>query len=138
MIVCCAAGRVGAQSAAQAEALFRQGKEQMAAGKYAEACAAFEASQKAEAATSTLLNLANCREKNGELDPVQEGFHEKHALQCGFCTPGMIMTIRAFLNENPHPSEREVRLGLEGNLCRCTGYHNIVKAVLACAEGAPS
>ncbi len=71
---------------------------------------------------------------NGQLHPVQEAFRECHGLQCGFCTPGMIMQSVDLLRENPHPSEQEVRLGLEGNLCRCTGYHNIVKAVLAAAE----
>lgn len=64
-----------------------------------------------------------------ELHPVQEAFRECHGLQCGFCTPGMIMQSVALLEENPQPSEEEIRLGLEGNLCRCTGYHNIVKAV---------
>ena len=63
------------------------------------------------------------------LHPVQEAFRECHGLQCGFCTPGMIMQSVALLNENPNPSEDEIRQGLEGNLCRCTGYHNIVKAV---------
>ena len=65
-----------------------------------------------------------------ELDPVQEGFKDEHALQCGFCTPGMMLSARALLNENPNPSEDEVRFALSGNLCRCTGYQNIVKAVL--------
>ena len=67
--------------------------------------------------------------------PMQQAFHEQHALQCGFCTPGMVLAAVSFLKENPSPTEEEVRLGLEGNLCRCTGYHNIVKAVLA-ASGA--
>ncbi|MCH7733176.1 MAG: (2Fe-2S)-binding protein [Candidatus Marinimicrobia bacterium] len=66
---------------------------------------------------------------NGELHPLQEGFHEEHGLQCGFCTPGMIMTSVELLNQNPNPTEAEIRHGLEGNYCRCTGYHNIVKAV---------
>jgi carbon-monoxide dehydrogenase small subunit len=70
----------------------------------------------------------------GELHPMQRAFMENHGLQCGFCTPGMIMAATGLLDENPAPTEREVRLGLEGNLCRCTGYHNIVKAVLAAAE----
>ena len=61
--------------------------------------------------------------QNGQLHPVQEAFRECHGLQCGFCTPGMIMQAVDLLNENPHPSQQEVRLGLEGNLCRCTGYH---------------
>ena len=64
------------------------------------------------------------------LHPMQQAFHECHALQCGYCTPGMIMAAVSLLDEIPEPSEREVRIGLEGNLCRCTGYHNIVKAVL--------
>ena len=68
------------------------------------------------------------------LHRVQQAFHEQHALQCGFCTPGMVMAAVSLLEENPKPTEAEVRLGLEGNLCRCTGYHNIVKAVLAAAE----
>ena len=67
--------------------------------------------------------------KDGELSPLQQAFHECHALQCGFCTPGMIMQSTALLAENPHPSDEEIRDGLEGNLCRCTGYQNIVKAV---------
>jgi carbon-monoxide dehydrogenase small subunit len=70
---------------------------------------------------------------NGELHPMQQAFHENHALQCGYCTPGMIMQAVDLLRENPDPTEDEVREGLEGNLCRCTGYHNIVKAVLAVA-----
>jgi aerobic carbon-monoxide dehydrogenase small subunit len=67
--------------------------------------------------------------RDGELHPVQRAFSEEHALQCGFCTPGMIMASCALLADNPNPSEEEIRHGLEGNLCRCTGYHNIVKAV---------
>ena len=70
---------------------------------------------------------------DGELHPVQKAFHENHALQCGYCTAGMIMSAVDLLMDNPDPSEREVRDGLEGNLCRCTGYHNIVKAVRAAA-----
>ena len=73
--------------------------------------------------------------KDGALHPMQQAFHENHALQCGYCTPGMVMAAISLLDENPDPTEREVRLGLEGNLCRCTGYHNIVKAVLAAAGG---
>ena len=71
---------------------------------------------------------------SGELHPMQQAFHECHALQCGYCTPGMIMQALDLLNDNPNPSEEEIRDGLEGNLCRCTGYHNIVKAVAACAS----
>jgi aerobic carbon-monoxide dehydrogenase small subunit len=73
--------------------------------------------------------------KGEELHPMQQAFMESHALQCGFCTPGMVMASIGLLQENPHPSEAEVREGLEGNLCRCTGYHNIVKAVLSAAGG---
>jgi carbon-monoxide dehydrogenase small subunit len=76
--------------------------------------------------------------RDGELHPMQEAFRQNHGLQCGFCTPGMVMAAVGILNENAHPSEAEVREGLEGNLCRCTGYHNIVKSVLAAAEGAPA
>jgi aerobic carbon-monoxide dehydrogenase small subunit len=65
---------------------------------------------------------------NGELDPVQQGFHEMHALQCGFCTPGMMMTIRALLDENPNPTDAEIRTAISGGICRCTGYKNIVAA----------
>ena len=71
---------------------------------------------------------------NGDWHPVQKAFHQHHGLQCGFCTPGMMMAAVGYLDENPSPSEDEVRLALEGNLCRCTGYHNIVKAVLAAAD----
>ncbi len=67
--------------------------------------------------------------QDGELHPVQAAFHECHALQCGFCTPGMIMQSVDLLNNNPKPNEQEIREGIEGNLCRCTGYHNIVRAV---------
>ena len=74
-------------------------------------------------------------EQDGELDPVQQAFHEQHALQCGFCTPGMIMAARSLLRENPDPTDREAREGIEGNLCRCTGYQNIVNAILAAAKG---
>src|SRR3954469_22659300 len=71
---------------------------------------------------------------DGELHPVQRAFHENHALQCGFCTPGMIMQTIDLLNDNPDPSEDEAREGIEGNLCRCTGYQNIVKAIQAAAR----
>ena len=70
---------------------------------------------------------------NGEMHPMQKSFMENHGLQCGYCTPGMVMASVSLLAENPKPTELEVREGLEGNLCRCTGYHNIVKAVLAAA-----
>jgi aerobic carbon-monoxide dehydrogenase small subunit len=71
---------------------------------------------------------------NGELHPMQKAFQENHGLQCGYCTPGMVMASVSFLEENPHPTEEEVRIGLEGNLCRCTGYHNIVQSVLAASR----
>lgn len=71
---------------------------------------------------------------NGKLHAIQEGFHEKHGLQCGFCTPGMMMTSSALLERNPHPSEDEIRHAISGNLCRCTGYMNIVKAVQYAAD----
>jgi carbon-monoxide dehydrogenase small subunit len=72
------------------------------------------------------------------LHPIQQAFWEYHGLQCGFCTPGFLMTAVAFLRDNPHPTEREIREGLAGNLCRCTGYQNIVKAVAAAADMLPS
>jgi carbon-monoxide dehydrogenase small subunit len=71
---------------------------------------------------------------DGEMSTVQKAFREQHGLQCGFCTPGMVMAATSLLKENPHPTEQQVREGLEGNFCRCTGYHNIVRAVLAAAE----
>ena len=71
---------------------------------------------------------------DGELHPMQRAFHAEHGLQCGFCTPGMVMAAVSLLAENPKPTEEQVRSGLEGNLCRCTGYHNIVRAVLAASE----
>jgi carbon-monoxide dehydrogenase small subunit len=71
---------------------------------------------------------------DGRMHPVQQAFHAEHGLQCGFCTPGMVMAAVSLLAENPDPTEEQVRTGLEGNLCRCTGYHNIVRAVLAAAR----
>jgi aerobic carbon-monoxide dehydrogenase small subunit len=73
-------------------------------------------------------------EREGELDPVQQGFMEAHGLQCGFCTPGMIMTARALLDANPNPSDDEIREAISGQICRCTGYTNIVKAIRWAAE----
>jgi aerobic carbon-monoxide dehydrogenase small subunit len=78
---------------------------------------------------TTIEGLAS----DGDLHPLQRAFQENHALQCGYCTPGMIMAAASLLADNPNPSEHEIRHGLEGNLCRCTGYHNIVKAVQAAA-----
>jgi len=71
---------------------------------------------------------------DGQLHPIQEAFHRNHGLQCGFCTPGMIMAAASYLEENPTPTEEQVREALEGNLCRCTGYHNIVKSILDAAS----
>ena len=68
-------------------------------------------------------------QKDGQMHPIQEGFWEEHGLQCGFCTPGMILSAYQLLERNPNPSEAEIREGLQGNLCRCTGYHNIIKSV---------
>jgi carbon-monoxide dehydrogenase small subunit len=82
------------------------------------------------AEVKTIEGLAN----GDELHPMQAAFREHHGLQCGFCTPGMVMSAVDLLKENPKPTEHEVRAWLEGNLCRCTGYHNIVKAILACAD----
>ena len=77
--------------------------------------------------------------QGGEMHPMQKAFMENHGLQCGYCTPGMVMAATSLLKENPSPTEEEVRIGLEGNLCRCTGYHNIVKAVQhAAGQGATS
>ncbi|MGD9792789.1 MAG: (2Fe-2S)-binding protein [Acidimicrobiia bacterium] len=84
------------------------------------------------ASVTTIEGLAD-----GEhLHPMQEAFRQNHGLQCGFCTPGMVMAAIGILDENPNPTEHDVRMGLEGNLCRCTGYHNIVKSILAAAESA--
>jgi carbon-monoxide dehydrogenase small subunit len=80
------------------------------------------------------ITTVEALEVNGELDPIQQGFHEQHALQCGFCTPGMLMTTRALLNENPDPSEHEIRTAISGAICRCTGYQNIVAAVQWAAQ----
>ena len=70
---------------------------------------------------------------NGQMHPIQEAFHRNHGLQCGYCTPGMIMAAASYLQENPNPTDEQVRESLEGNLCRCTGYHNIVKSILDAA-----
>ena len=83
---------------------------------------------------TTIEGLAS----DGKLHPVQNAFWEKHGLQCGFCTPGMIITVVDLLNRNPHPTDEEIRHGLEGNLCRCTGYENIVEAVKHAAEAMPA
>jgi carbon-monoxide dehydrogenase small subunit len=78
---------------------------------------------------TTIEGLAD----NGTLHPIQQAFHEQHGLQCGYCTPGMVMAVVSLLADNPDPTEAEIRSGLEGNLCRCTGYQNIVEAVQSAA-----
>jgi aerobic-type carbon monoxide dehydrogenase small subunit (CoxS/CutS family) len=87
----------------------------------------------AQADETEVVTIEGLGGPDGTLHPVQEAFREHHALQCGYCTPGMVMAAVSLLAEEEHLDERGVREGLEGNLCRCTGYHNIVKAVLACA-----
>lgn len=96
----------------------------MVDGRTALSCTLLAASANGSSIT-TIEGIA----QNGDLHPVQEGFWERHGLQCGFCTPGMIMSSVGLLQENQNPTEEEIRHGIEGNLCRCTGYHNIVKAV---------
>jgi aerobic carbon-monoxide dehydrogenase small subunit len=88
------------------------------------------AAQADGAEVTTIEGLAS----DEELHPMQQAFHEYHALQCGYCTPGFVMAAVSLLKEQPNPSEEEIRVGLEGNLCRCTGYHNIVRAVEAAAR----
>jgi carbon-monoxide dehydrogenase small subunit len=95
----------------------------------ARACLAY-AVQMDEARITTIEAIA----QDGRLSPLQQALHECHGLQCGFCTPGIVMTFEAYLRENPSPSEAEVREALSGNLCRCTGYQNIVRAILLAAE----
>jgi aerobic carbon-monoxide dehydrogenase small subunit len=87
-----------------------------------------------EAEGAAVTTIEGMAAPDGTLSPLQAAFREHHGLQCGFCTPGMIMSAAALLKENPKPSETQVRHWLEGNLCRCTGYHNIVRAVMAAAE----
>ena len=84
-------------------------------------------------ADGTELTTIEGLSSNGDLHPLQQAFHAEHGLQCGFCTPGMVLAASSLLAQNPDPSEDEIRHALEGNLCRCTGYHNIVKSVLAAA-----
>ncbi|MFQ5408560.1 MAG: (2Fe-2S)-binding protein [Anaerolineales bacterium] len=98
-------------------------------GKPVKSCTIF-AVQANGAEVATVEGLA----QNGTLHPVQEGFHQMHGLQCGFCTPGMMMTSAALLEKNPNPTEDEIRWEISGNLCRCTGYVNIIKAVQYAAE----
>jgi aerobic carbon-monoxide dehydrogenase small subunit len=98
-------------------------------GESVKSCTMF-AAQADGASVTTIEGLAD----GDQLHPVQQAFHENHGLQCGFCTAGMVMAAVSLLEEVPNPTERDVRYGLEGNLCRCTGYHNIVKSVLAAAD----
>jgi len=86
-----------------------------------------------QAQGAEVLTIEGLAAANGDMHPMQVAFKECHGLQCGFCTPGMVMSATALLKENPHPSEEQIRAGLDGNMCRCTGYQNIVKAVQTCA-----
>ena len=101
-------------------------------GKAVKSCTMFAL----EAEGSEVATIEGMANPDGSLNVVQQAFQDHHALQCGFCTPGMVMTVAALLDENPDPSEAEIRDHLEGNICRCTGYHNIVKAVQAAAANA--
>ena len=96
-------------------------------GRAVKACTMFAA----EAEGAEVKTIEGMAEPDGTLHPIQQAFQDHHGLQCGFCTPGMVMSAAALLAENPTPSEAEIRDYLEGNICRCTGYHNIVKAILA-------
>jgi len=98
-------------------------------GRSAKSCTVF--SVQADGAEITTIEGLR---RDGELHPLQQGFWDEHGLQCGYCTPGMIMSALGLIQENPSPTETEIREGLRGNLCRCTGYQNIVKAVLAAAK----
>jgi len=105
------------------------------------ACTVLVDGQAVKSCTQLALQADGCKvttiegmAKDGELHPLQQGFWEEHGLQCGYCTPGMIMASAGLLASNPKPSESEIRKGLKGNLCRCTGYHNIIKAVQYAAE----
>ena len=98
-------------------------------GKAVKACSMFAA----EAEGTEVTTIEGMAAEDGTMTPVQQAFQEFHGLQCGFCTPGMVMSAEALLRDNPSPTEAEVREYLKGNICRCTGYHNIVKAILAAA-----
>jgi carbon-monoxide dehydrogenase small subunit len=104
-------------------------------GNAVKACTMF-AVQADGASVLTIEGLAALSNSNRKLHGIQEAFWNEHGLQCGFCTPGMIMTVKQILDRNPHPTDEEIRHGLEGNLCRCTGYQNIVGAVKAAAAKA--
>ena len=88
-----------------------------------------------QAQGAEVVTIEGLAAPNGDMHPMQAAFKECHGLQCGFCTPGMVMSATALLKENPRPSEEQIRSGLDGNICRCTGYQNIVKAVQTCAAG---
>jgi carbon-monoxide dehydrogenase small subunit len=88
-----------------------------------------------QAQGAEVVTIEGLAAPNGDMHPMQAAFKECHGLQCGFCTPGMVMSATALLKENPKPTEEQIRGGLDGNMCRCTGYHNIVKAVQTCAAG---
>ncbi|MFN3210680.1 MAG: (2Fe-2S)-binding protein [Roseovarius sp.] len=98
-------------------------------GKAVKACSIFAA----EAEGAEVTTIEGMAAEDGTMTPVQQAFQDFHGLQCGFCTPGMVMSAEALLKDNPSPTEAEVREYLKGNICRCTGYHNIVKAILAAA-----
>ena len=101
-------------------------------GKAVKACTMFAL----EAEGADVVTIEGMANEDGSLGLVQQAFQDHHGLQCGFCTPGMVMSASALIKENPDPSEAEIRDYLEGNICRCTGYHNIVKAIQAAAEAA--
>lgn len=88
-----------------------------------------------QAQGAEVVTIEGLAAANGDMHPMQAAFKECHGLQCGFCTPGMVMSATALLKDNPKPTEEQIRAGLDGNMCRCTGYHNIVKAVQTCAAG---
>ena len=99
-------------------------------GKSVKSCTVFAV----QAEGGKVLTIEGIAQADGSLHPLQQAFHEHHGLQCGFCTPGMIVRAYRLLQEKPHPTEEEIRLGISGNLCRCTGYQNIVKAIRAAAD----
>ncbi|MGB5760606.1 MAG: (2Fe-2S)-binding protein [Acidimicrobiales bacterium] len=105
-------------------------------GESVKACTMLAVQARGQEITTIEGMATNGSDGDVALHPMQQAFMECHGLQCGYCTPGMVMAATSLLNENPKPTETEVREGLEGNLCRCTGYHNIVKSVLQAAGGA--
>ncbi len=103
-------------------------------GKSVKSCTVFAV----QADGTELTTIEGMQDADGQLHPIQKAFWENHGLQCGYCTPGMVMQAAWLLSENPHPSEREIRLGISGNLCRCTGYQNIVKSIDEAAKAMSS